>query len=134
MSIKGIYKLVESGFHEEALNKIRAAKDGGESNPILKLFEALALYDGNKDLECLILLNTFLSEIDSDHEKYNYALFTSGICLMNLGLPAEASRLFNLVPNEYPGVGDERREARLKANESREAINTFNSILDRANT
>jgi hypothetical protein len=71
MNLKEIHKLVESGFYEEALNKIQEAKDRGETRPNLMLFEALALYDGKKDLECLVLLNKFLSEIDSDHEKYN---------------------------------------------------------------
>ncbi|PUB74049.1 MAG: hypothetical protein DBP03_11825 [gamma proteobacterium symbiont of Ctena orbiculata] len=121
MSLEVIHKLVESGFYEEALNKIQAAKSRGETNPILMLFEALALYDGKKDLECLALLNKFLSEVAPDHEKYNYVLFTAGICLMNLGLPAEAYKLFNIVPNEYPEIDNERREARLKSNASKEA-------------
>lgn len=133
MNISAIHKLVESGFHEEALNKIQSAKDKGETNPILILFEALALYDGNNDLECLVMLNEFLSKIGPDHEKYNYALFTSGICLMNLGLPTEALKLFNLVPSEYPDIDSERREARLKANVSKEAKNIFKRIIDRAN-
>lgn len=103
----------------------------GETNPILMLFEALALYDGKKDLERLVLLNKYLSEIDPDHEKYDYALCTSGICLMNLGLPAEASKLFNLVPNEYPDIENERREAKLKSNASREAKDIFKNIINR---
>lgn len=133
MNISAIHKLVENGFHEEALNKIQAAKDRGETNPILMLFEALALYDGNKDLECLVMLNKFLSKIAPDHEKYYYALFTSGICLMNLGLPTEASKLFDLVPDEYPDIESERREAKLKSNVSKEAKNIYKSLIDRAN-
>ncbi len=134
MNISAIHKLVESGFHEEALNKIKEAKDKGETNPILMLFEALALYDGKKDLECLVLLNKFLSEIGPEHGKYNYALFTAGICLMNLGLPTEASKLFNLVPNEYPDIESERKEAWLKSNASKEAKNIYKSLIYRANT
>ncbi|MBT3032962.1 MAG: hypothetical protein KME36_17830 [Candidatus Thiodiazotropha sp. (ex Lucina pensylvanica)] len=133
MNISAIHKLVENGFHEEALNKIQAAKDRGETNPILMLFEALALYDGNKDLECLVMLNKFLSKIAPDHEKHYYALFTSGICLMNLGLPTEASKLFDLVPDEYPDIESERREAKLKSNVSKEAKNIYKSLIDRAN-
>jgi outer membrane protein assembly factor BamD (BamD/ComL family) len=133
MNISAIHKLVESGFHEEALNKIQAAKNRGETNPILMLFEALALYDGKKDLECLVMLNKFLSEIGPEHEKYNYAIFTSGICLMNLGLPTEASKLFYLVPNEYPDIESERREAKIKSKVSKEAKNIFKSLIDRAN-
>lgn len=111
MLLKEIHKLVEAGFHEEALKKIKLAKRKGETNPLLLLFEALAVYDDRKDLECLRLLNQFLSKISSSHEKYHYALFTSGICLMNIGLPKESSRLFNSIPDDYPDIEKERRES-----------------------
>jgi hypothetical protein len=52
---------------------------------------------------------------------------------MNLGLPSDAYKLFNLVPNEYPNIENERREARLKSNVSSKAENIVRSIVERAN-
>ena len=134
MRIQEIHKLVESGFHEEALKKIKLAKENGETDPILMLFEALALYDNKKDLECLILLNQFLSKINKDHEKYNYALFTSGICLMNLGLAHEASKIFHLVSDEYPDIKKERMQSESQIELQCKAENITKNIFEKVNS
>ena len=132
MSIDKIHKLVESGMHQEALERIRVARKEGVKDPILFLFEALANYDAKNDLECLELLNKFISSTNG-HVKYDYAFFTAGVCLMNLGLPNEAKFVFNKVPNHYPGIKQERNSAELTAKVASKAKKVFAAIMEQEN-
>lgn len=121
--------LVESGEHEKALESIDLLRSKGCDDLILVLFEALAKYDAGEDLLCLELIEKFLSQSEN-HIKHDYALFTSAICLMNLGLASEARHIFQNLPDDYPGLEKELRVSENEQSKQRQALSCFINITN----
>lgn len=130
--IENIRYLTESGFHEEAITRIDELRNKGCKDSILLLFEALAKYDAGNDLECLKFISEFLDLAD-DHEQHDYALFTSAICLMNLGLASEARLILKELPDDYPDIEKERRASEEVETSQRQAISCFIQLTKTSN-
>jgi tetratricopeptide (TPR) repeat protein len=122
-----IYQFVDSDDYENALKHIENIRSQGCSDVVLILYEALCAYDVCDDIETLRLLNLFLKK-SGHHEKKEYALFTIGICLMNLGLASEAKDIFSEISNSYPDIEEERNAARIKAESQKKGIALYNQI------
>ena len=126
------YQLVNSDKYTEALVCIENIREKGCDDVILSLYEALCVYEAENDVESLRLLSLFLSKA-GNHQKREYALFTTGICLMNLGLASEALEVFSQISNSYPDIEVEREKARNKFEAQKEGIVHYSRIRGRKN-
>ncbi len=125
-------KLVESGQTEGATALIKKLRSNGCENSILCLFEALIEYDSDNDYECIDLLAKFISS-SKGHEKINYAYFTMGICLMNLGLVSEANEIFLKLPDSYPNIEKERAASEVQKNKQYKALMCYTGMAGTKN-
>jgi tetratricopeptide (TPR) repeat protein len=100
--------MVEADRYKEAIALINELNDIDASDPIVNLFRGLCSYENGDDLECMMHLLKFLSEVQLQPKTY-YALFTFAVCLENIGMYKEALRVLEALPNNYPGREDEVR-------------------------
>ena len=123
------YQLVDSDKYSDALIYIEDIRKNGCDDVILDLYEALCIYEAKDDVECLRLISKFLSRA-SKHRKREYALFTAGVCLMNLGLANEALSTFEQVADSYPNIESERNEAKKALGLQKNGLKQYLKIVD----
>ena len=104
--IDNIHELIDKGSYLEASGLIDCVGDLSRVDPILTFFKALCKYELDDDLGCLNLLSDFLKQ-QPFHVKADYCIFTTAICLKNLGLEEEALPMLRMLPTDYPGLNDE---------------------------
>ena len=130
--IHSAYELVDSDQYADALIQIENLRSNGCNDPVLVLYEALCIYEAGDDLETLRLLSEFLDQAKV-HRKREYALFTSAICLMNLGLVSEAKNIFNKIPDSYPNIHTERKNVEEKLKSKNSGISFYKKIVGEMN-
>jgi len=124
-----IYILVNTDEYKKTLLRIKKLRFRGCNDVVLFLYEALCAYEAGDDLECLRLLSIFLNTAEH-HQKREYALFTVGICLMNLGLVGEAKKVFIQISDKYPNILKERENAENEILSRQKALEIYTNIME----
>lgn len=96
-----IYQLIATEKYQEALKLIYKMGAEREIFPESFLYEGICLYEEKNDLKCMMCMKEFISAHPL-HEKKDYAIYTTAICLINLGVTESAVALLENLSETYP--------------------------------
>lgn len=124
-----VYNLIATDRYKEVLQLVYKMREEGEDFSASFLYEGLCHYEEKNDLKCLMCMKQFISEHPL-HEKKDYPVFTSAICLINLGITETAVELLDSISKTYPDRERTLVEAQSELSQKLEAMHIAEEIKE----